>query len=504
MNLMDLFDKNVKENPKLPALSMSARVKTWTYQELSSKVNQVTSYFRNLGIKKGDGVLILVPMSFELYTTLLALFKLGAVAVFIDPQSSKKHINACIKKYPLKAFIGVKKAHMLRLINKDIREIPLQITMGYLPYTKDFNKYFQQDIREFNKVEVDANDPALITFTSGSTGTPKAAVRTHAFLLKQYEVLSKNMLFKKGEVDISTLPVFVLANLAAGMHSVIPNVNLLKPAEVDGNILLTDIKQYKATRFGGSPVLVDKITPYINNCSEIALTHVYLGGGPVYPKILKGLQEKLPESIVYGLYGSTEAEPIAHTSSFEYDKQRIEETNSGNGLYVGDVVAEIQVKIVDGSKLKSHMDELESIECDHGEIIVTGEHVLKGYLNGEGDSENKVNVNGEIWHRTGDAGYFDEQGKLWLLGRYSQRIITDHKVIYPFAVEAALFDKGYQAAVIMHNNEPCLVVENKKPNESLVKSFGINNILVIEKIPRDKRHNSKVDYEALKSLVKSK
>jgi acyl-CoA synthetase (AMP-forming)/AMP-acid ligase II len=504
MNLMELFDKNVKDHPNIPALSMSSRNQTWTYQELSSKVNQATAYFRNLGIQKGDGVLILVPMSFELYTTLLALFKLGAVAVFIDPQSSKQHINACIKKYPLKAFIGVRKAHLLRLINKDIREIPLHMTMGYLPFTKDFNKYYQQDIRELKKVTVDDNDPALITFTSGSTGNPKAAVRTHAFLLKQYEVLSKNMLFKKGEIDISTLPVFVLANLAAGMHSVIPNVNLLRPAEVDGSVLLEDIKRYKATRFGGSPTLVDKITQHINDYSELSLTHVYLGGGPVYPKILKGLQEKLPQSNVYGLYGSTEAEPIAHTSSFDYDSKKVKETSTGNGLYVGDIVEEIKVKIVDGSKLKSHMDEIDTIICEHGEILVNGDHVLKGYLNGEGDEENKVNVKGEIWHRTGDAGYFDEQGKLWLLGRYSQRIITGDKVIYPFAVEAALFDKGYQSAVILHDDEPCIVVETKKPDENVLKNIGISKVLIVEKIPRDKRHNAKVDYGALKTFIKNK
>lgn len=97
MNLMTLFDKNVKQFPDASALSMSQRNETWTYAGLSDKVNQAAHYLQQEGIVKGDGVLILIPMSFELYTTLLALFKLGAVAVFIDPQSSKEHIKACIK-----------------------------------------------------------------------------------------------------------------------------------------------------------------------------------------------------------------------------------------------------------------------------------------------------------------------------------------------------------------------------------------------------------------------
>lgn len=503
MNLMTLFDKNVREIPSASALSMSSRDETWSYAGLSERADQAAYYFKQQGIGKGDGVLILVPMSFELYTTLLALFKLGAVAVFIDPQSSKEHIQACIKKYPLKAFIGVKKAHLLRIINKDIRHITLHMTIGYLPLTKNFNKCFDQQYVEIDKVVVNEDDPALITFTSGSTGKPKAAVRTHAFLLKQYEVLSKNMLFARNQVDISTLPVFVLANLAAGMHSVIPNVNLLKPAEVDGQVLLEDVIKYKATRFGGSPVLVNQITPHLTNDTQHSLTHVYMGGGPVYPTILYNLQQKLPRSTVYGLYGSTEAEPIAHMSSFEYGNKQVVATHAGDGLYVGTPIQEIEIKIIDSDKLTDDLKSLDEIECHKGEIIVCGDHVLKGYLNGEGDAENKIHMNGKIWHRTGDAGYFDDNKELWLLGRYSQKIISGDKVLYPFAIEATLFEKGYQTALIVHDGKVCLIVEKTSPNVNLL-ALGIEKVILVDSIPRDKRHNAKIDYGALKEQLKQK
>lgn len=503
MNLMTLFDKNVREIPSASALSMSSRGETWSYAGLSDRVDQAAYYFKQQGIGKGDGILILVPMSFELYTTLLGLFKLGAVAVFIDPQSSKEHIKACIKKYPLKAFIGVKKAHLLRIINKDIRHIPLQMTIGYLPLTKNFNKCFDQQYVEIEKVVVNDDDPALITFTSGSTGKPKAAVRTHAFLLKQYEVLSKNMLFDVHQVDISTLPVFVLANLAAGMHSVIPNVNLLKPAEVDGQTLLDDIIKYKATRFGGSPVLVNQITPHLTKDTKHSLTHVYMGGGPVYPTIIYNLQQKLPRSTVYGLYGSTEAEPIAHMSAFEYGNIQVVKTHAGDGLYVGTPIKEIEIKIIDSEKLTDDLKSLAGIECLKGEIIVSGEHVLKGYLNGEGDKENKIHIDGKIWHRTGDAGYFDDNGELWMLGRYSQKIISGDKVLYPFAIEATLFEKGYNTALILHEGKVCLIAEKTSPAVNLL-ALGIEKVILVDIIPRDKRHNAKVDYGALKELLKPK
>ena len=77
------------------------------------------------------------------------------------------------------------------------------------------------------------DDEALITFTSGSTGAAKAAVRTHGFLLAQHAVLARDLELQAGEVDLTTLPIFVLANLASGVCSVIPDVDMRAPADAD-------------------------------------------------------------------------------------------------------------------------------------------------------------------------------------------------------------------------------------------------------------------------------
>lgn len=498
MNLMTLFNEHVRTHFNHPAITMSRDNETWSYSYLNNRVCQIAYYLKENNIQKGDGVLILIPMSLELYALLLALFKLGAVAVFIDPQSSKKHISSCIKKYPLKAFVGVKKAHLLRLMNRDIREIPLKITLGKLPFTQNFYNYYDSHKFLAQNSMVEGKDPALITFTSGSTGNPKAAVRSHDFLLKQYEVLSKNMLFGLGETDISTLPVFVLANLAAGMHSIIPNVNLLKPAEVEGGVLAKDIMKYRATRFGGSPVLVKKVLPFIKNKTN--LTHVYMGGGPVYPKDIHEVGRVFKDSKVYGLYGSTEAEPICHMIADSYTSEKVNMTEKGMGLYTGKPVAEIKIKIIESENLEQEKL-LHLPEVKFGEIIVSGEHVLKGYLNGEGDNENKIHFKGEVWHRTGDTGYIDDNGELWLLGRYSQRIKTKEKTVYPFAIEAALYEKGYNTVVIERKGLVCLVYEGKKPDKHLLSDYGIEDTHNISSIPRDKRHNAKVDYNELKKLL---
>ena len=88
----------------------------------------------------------------------------------------------------------------------------------------------------------------------------------------------------------------------------------------------------------------------------------------------------------------------------------------GGGLLAGTPIPEIGVEILDD------------------EIIVTGDHVNKGYLDSAGDASNKLRRGGTIWHRTGDAGRFDDQGRLWLLGRHGSKAGG----LYPFTVEVAV------------------------------------------------------------------
>src|SRR5262249_53199240 len=73
-----------------------------------------------------------------------------------------------------------------------------------------------------------------------------------------------------------------------------------------------------------------------------------------------------------------------------------------------------------------------------GEVVVSGGHVLPGYLHGRGNGETKFRVDGTVWHRTGDMGYLDAEGRLWLLGRCAARIEDQLGTLYPFTVECAV------------------------------------------------------------------
>jgi olefin beta-lactone synthetase len=143
-----------------------------------------------------------------------------------------------------------------------------------------------------------------------------------------------------------------------------------------------------------------------------------------------------------------------------------------------------------------------------GEIVVAGDHVLPGYLQGVGDAETKFDVGGKRWHRTGDLGRIDAQGRLWLLGRASAKLTDDRGVLYPFAVECAAQQiAGVRRAALLHlENQRVLAVEGVPTSmQDTIRNTllwaQLDRVSVLKSIPVDKRHNAKVDYAALRVLL---
>ena len=145
-----------------------------------------------------------------------------------------------------------------------------------------------------------------------------------------------------------------------------------------------------------------------------------------------------------------------------------------------------------------------------GEIVVSGDHVLRGYLDGMGDDETKIPDGERVWHRTGDAGYFDADGRLWLLGRCAARVNDSCGVLYPFAVECAASEvPGVQrSASVSHRGRRVLVVETMhdavEVRGALLQRLSwarLADVRTVRRVPVDNRHNAKVDYPALARML---
>lgn len=190
---------------------------------------------------------------------------------------------------------------------------------------------------------------------------------------------------------------------------------------------------------------------------------------------------------------------------------------SGKGLLAGTPVPEIAARAIAnswGEALGPYTRAAFDVVClppgEAGKIVVSGPHVVRSYLGGHGDAETKFDADGTRWHRTGDSGWFDTRGRLWLLDRCKAVVRDARGILYPFAVEtAALGAAGVRrAALASTGGRRVLLVEllaGAAPDLVAVREqlawAGLDRVTV-DAIPVDARHNAKVDYAALEAMVR--
>jgi acyl-coenzyme A synthetase/AMP-(fatty) acid ligase len=179
-------------------------------------------------------------------------------------------------------------------------------------------------------VDAEDDEAALVTFTSGSTGNPKAAVRSHGFLLAQHRAHSKALDFEEGEVDLITLPVFVVTNLASGLTSVLAATDLANPGSPDVAAVSAQCEKFHVTRCAASPAFFEG---FLATAAGVPpFEKVFTGDAPVFPDLLRRLRKALPDACIHSVYGSTEAEPITHFPADDADGEPDSLTRHGAGL----------------------------------------------------------------------------------------------------------------------------------------------------------------------------
>ena len=521
MNIAHIFELQASTHPDAPAIVdvLHARERTHTFAQLTNKAAQIAALLHSQGLRPGDGVLIFHRISAELYIFLLALFRLGAVGLFVDPSVERAHIERCCQLFPSKAFFGSARAHFLRLISPQIRRVPLQFSSSWVPGSVDI---FSGCSRNGNDTAaaIGCDSPALVTFTSGSTGVPKAAVRTHGFLRAQHKAIEQSFHPTPGAVDLTTLPIFVLANLASGVTCVLPDADMRNPGSCDPRPIIAQIEGHRVSSTAASPAFIERLTDECIRTSRSlpSLQRVFVGGGPVFPHVLRRAREAFPSATITAVYGSTEAEPMAEISLDRISEDDFSRMKNGAGLLAGTPVSAVDLRIIRdqwgipiGRITADEFAEITVPPNQPGEIVVSGEHVLGGYLHGAGDSETKFNVETVCWHRTGDLGSFDSAGRLWLLGRCSAKIEDRRGTLYPFTVECAVrHDPQIEcAALVAFRGERVLVLQVKNARatdgaryKAQLPWAGIDRFFAVDRIPTDKRHNAKIDYAQLDSLLR--
>ncbi|MBX9669414.1 MAG: AMP-binding protein [Candidatus Obscuribacterales bacterium] len=525
-NMARRLDEIARDHPELDALVEGSGVhkRIVTYKMLAEKVRHKAAVMHSAGLSFGEIVVILEPLGIDLFTTILAVWRLGATVLMFDPAQKLEVLEEAIGGLRPKAVIASRKGLIVAMALKSVRSIELKLTDTMLiPGWRSIQlrrPYIAPSLRE-----VPPDHIALMTLTSGTSGGLKTIERSHQFLSIQLAAVSSSGAVRSGSRELTSLPVFILANLASQTTTIIPDANLSRLRELSVSGIVQQLEEFRPSRILGSPAFIQKIVRHCRT-HDVKLPFIrtiVTGGGPVFPKLLWEIKAVCPFAEIVTVYGSSEAEPISKIEFSALSDYDFDAIASGAGLPVGRPVAEVQLRVdplIANEDAFTHPEQLATLRyiCEIagvpidavGEILVTGEHVVKGYHKGIGDLQSKVSIDGRIWHRTGDVGYLDKRGRLWLTGRQS-RVTPGNSVIdstFAQCVEAAvLCDPSIEkAACLTVDDATTLFLEagsGKIDSVNLRSRLGwsrLNAVKVVKKIPVDSRHASKVLYHKLISL----
>jgi olefin beta-lactone synthetase len=510
MNAIERFDEIAARRGAAAAVVWDGprRSHTLSFAALGQRSRALATQFTRSGLVRGDAVIVLLPFGATFLEVTGALLRCGVTAVFIDPVRWRATLGVALAALPVRGFVGSTKACALRWLVPELRAIHPAFVDGHWPGARSLAEAANLP-PQAQSVACDAGTVALVSFTSGTTGLPKAVVRTHGVLEAMQRMLAREIELAPGEVHLSMLPFAVLAELGAGATCVIPAGNVSRLDRLDVARIAAQIRTHGVEVIAASPTVAERLaTEAIGSASFASVRRVYIGGAPVLPRLLDLWRRAAPAARIGIVYGMTEAEPIATLAGGEYGDEERRATSAGAGLLVGYPVQGAVVRIAALSNRSQGTAPPAFVAAGvEGEIVVGGPHVSPGYLGRSSDRLEGGVTDRVHGLRTGDAGYFDARGRLWLTGRCQDGVVLNSTTIHPLRVEAALADDPSiaRSAFLLSDNARILAIQphelgSRLALERIAASVAFaapERIVIVDRIPMDARHEAKVDYRRL-------
>jgi len=424
-----------------------------SYGELHRYSNSLSAAFHDLGITRGDRIIIVLQNVPQFLIATYAAWKLGAIVVPLNPMYKENELTYFCQDSGAKLFVTLEEvargldlsflkdtpvqkvitSSALDLLPKGVEPPKMLSGMkkAHVPRTLDMLDLFE--IYRGRSVETPSlmpEDVAYLTYTSGTTGPPKGAMNTHgniAFNARVYQAMQK---IEEKDVVLGVAPLFhvtgEVAHLAIAALAGIPVVLYYR---FDPGETLRLIEQWRVT------VTVASITVYVAlmNHPDIkkrnlsSFIKAYSGGAPVSEAIVNQF-EKLTGLYLYNVYGMTETNSPSHLIPW---KKRAPVDKESGALSVGVPVPNCVMKIMD---LEEGTRELPPGEV--GEIVDSGPIVIPGYWQKPEETRHAIR-NG--WLYTGDVGKMDEDGWFYVVDRKKDMIVASGYKVWPRDVEDVIY-----------------------------------------------------------------
>lgn len=431
----DVVDELAKESPnKLAMLFLSRKQeeRRFSFKEMSDYSSKAANYFKSLGIKKGDKVMLVLKRHYQFWFSLLGLHKIGAIAIPTSFLIVEQDFMQRIEAGEVKAIISTSDQNLTSTIDSADKKLnnPLQIkivvgkeTEGWSNFDSEIEKYSDEYIRPEGEENSGGDDPMLMFFTSGTTGYPKMTLHSFKYPLGHYVTAKYWNQVKEDGIH------FTISDTGWGkaVWGKIYGQWLCKAAiltynfdEFNAKEILKIIEKYKITTFCAPPTMYRVLIRMdLSKYDLSSLTNVNTAGEAMNPEVFNKFYDSTGLKIMEG-FGQTETTlTIGNLVGMEPKPGSM---GKPNPQY------KIEILLPNGEVAGPNEEGEISIAIDEG--------VPDGLFEGYYKEEDK---NKEVWHdgyyHTGDVAYKDEDGYIWYVGRVDDVIKSSGYRVGPFEIE---------------------------------------------------------------------
>ncbi len=439
-------------------------VERWTYAELEAEVNHWVERLQTLGIKFGDRIGLLLTNHPRYIMIVHALVKCEAIAVFLNIRLTTEEIRRQIEDSQAK--------YLLYDELTKLTAISLDKTIDHLT-TFETSNFSQQNCQangnQLSSESIEMENIQGIFYTSGTTGKPKAVPLSFSNHFHSAIASALNLDVEPNDNWLLCMPLFHVGGLAIAWRSVVNGTKITLLPKFDEQEVLDAITFEKVTIISLVPTMLSRLLAHPQWQSLQKLRVILLGGAPASPELIEQcLQLNLPINPTYGM--TETASQITTLSSHEVAKKR---DSSGLPLFGN------RLRIVDDQQQDLDVGEI-------GLILIQGASVMNGYLN-----QLEKNIQ-DGWLHTGDLGYLDRDGYLYVVSRRSDLIISGGENIYPTEIEAILLEHPaiVEACVVGISDREwgeivtAIIVSNVQLSLTEIRSFCEQKSLARYKLPK--------------------